>query len=86
MARQLAIVFESHAKATEGIEYDDEGSIPLAWGGKLAFPAFPAECDYLRIVLPDGREAMYWSSDEWHDDPTEVIGAIMGIAQNGPFA
>jgi len=67
-------------------QYGDEGSISLAWGGELRFPAYSEEnvlCDYVRIVDADGHELVYWNSDEWAEEPGLVMGAIMGAAQNG---
>jgi hypothetical protein len=66
-------------------EYGEEGSIDLAWGGKIRFPTYETAplCDYVRIVDGTGRELVYWNSDEWANEPGLVMGAIMGLAQNG---
>lgn len=36
--------------------------------------------DYVRLCRPDGSESLFWSSDEWRDDPVLVMGAIMNAA------
>lgn len=36
--------------------------------------------DYVRLVRPDGSEYLYWHNDEWRDDPTLVMGAIINAA------
>lgn len=62
----------------------DEGSIPVGVTGKrIVFPAHPEECSYVRVIDPKGKEIAYWDSLEWEDEPVEVMGAIMGAAQNG---
>ena len=43
----------------------------------IAAPAFPAECSYVRLLTADGDELVYWDSQEWQDDPTEVMGAFL---------
>ena len=48
----------------------------------LCCPAFPKDCDYVRIV-EDGEEIAYWDYMEWEQEPQEVMGAIMGAANEG---
>ncbi|OIP99467.1 hypothetical protein AUK40_00725 [Candidatus Wirthbacteria bacterium CG2_30_54_11] len=43
-------------------------------------PAHPAGCSYVRIVV-DGYEIAYWDKNEWKQDPSVVMGAIMGAAK-----
>lgn len=72
-----------HALASLGNEYGDEcvtqnvGSVR-----QIRTPAYPSECDYVRVVVDD-LEIAYWVSDEWADDPETVMGAIFGAA-TGP--
>ncbi len=69
----------AQAKSCATVSYRDECQIPLANGRELRCPAFPRECDYVRVV-EDGHDLMYWSVDEWRDDPSDVMGAILGLA------
>lgn len=68
-----------HAIATRNDDYPSECIVPLANGRALHCPAYPQECDYLRIVH-DGCELGFWTSSEWDEAPTEVIGAVIGLA------
>jgi hypothetical protein len=68
-----------HALAALGDDYDDETVIPLANGRAIHCPAYPAECEYVRVVL-EGYELMYWHCDEWAESPMEVMGALLGLA------
>lgn len=70
--------------ATIGIE---EGEVSLLFGHcYLVCAEAPAPCDYVRLVTrtPPYVEIGYWVSDEWRDEPEEVMGAIIGalIAQS----
>jgi hypothetical protein len=38
-------------------------------------------CDYVRVTNPDGSEVAYWTADEWVEDPSGVIGALVGTAK-----
>lgn len=69
-----------HAQESVGDVFENESVVPLANGRAMHTPAFPDECDYVRIVQ-EGFELAYWTSDEWRDDPTCVMGAIMGCAK-----
>jgi hypothetical protein len=69
----------THARNTAAVTYDNECVIPLANGRELRCPASPEACDYIRLV-EGGHELMYWSSDEWAEDPGDVMGAILGSA------
>jgi hypothetical protein len=51
-----------------------------------AFESNEAGCSYLRVCDPDGDEIMYWSSDEWAEDPVLVMGAIMGSLSHVEYA
>jgi hypothetical protein len=46
----------------------------------------PNGVTYIRVCDPDGDEIMYWSSDEWLDDPEVCIGAILGAFTTREFA
>ncbi len=71
-----------HAINNLGNDYGDETVIKLMNGREMHCPAFPSECDYVRIVQ-DGYELAYWTSTEWAEDPEVVMGAIMGCARGG---
>lgn len=68
-----------HAQDNVGTQYGEETVLRLTNGRELRTPSYPAECDYVRIVQ-EGQELAYWVSDEWHDSPNEVMGAILGCA------
>jgi hypothetical protein len=69
-------------------DYDSEGSIKLAWGGEIRFPAYDdwrnVLCDYVRVIDAQGKEVAYWNSEEFTEEAGLVLGAFMGLAQNGP--
>lgn len=69
----------SHALASVGNEYENESVLPLINGRCINTPAYPDECDYVRITQA-GFELCYWTSDEWAEDAANVMGAIMGCA------
>lgn len=56
----------------------DEAAIEFKSGHQIRVPAYPNPCSYIRIVKPNGEELVYWDSNEWRDEPEEVMGAIMG--------
>lgn len=70
----------AHVMATNGILHEHECIIPLSNGRELRCPAHPLPCSYVRIAEA-GHELMYWASDEWRDNPQDVIGAILGLAK-----
>ncbi len=91
-AREMELALErgwksvvlSHARdsAKAQGEYQRECRIEVGGGIELRGPAFPSECDYVRVVdmaVAGGVELMYWSSDEWKDAPTEVMGAVLAL-------
>ena len=62
-------------------DYGDECVIRVAGGHNIHVSAYPAECDYVRIVDGAGIEQVYWDSLEWRESETqskEVMGAIFG--------
>lgn len=75
----------THAMASMDVDYGDEFVIHAVSGRQIRCPAWPRECDYVRITIEIGErpvELAYWASDEWREAPAEVMGAIMG-ALNG---
>jgi hypothetical protein len=63
------------------LPYEQESVLPiLGTGREIRCPAYPAECDYVRIVI-DGFELAYWDKAEWSLAPAEVMGAILGAAR-----
>lgn len=71
-----------HALENLENDYGDECVIKLKNGREVRTPAYPDECSYVRITQ-EGYELAYWVSDEWADDPENVMGAIMGCAHGG---
>lgn len=64
-----------------GVCPDSEVAIPLPQGYFFVFPSAevsPDGCNYVRIVADDGGEIAYWDSQEWEQEPIEVMGAICG--------
>jgi hypothetical protein len=51
--------------------------IDLPNGNKICAPAYPADCDYVRVLHKDGSES-YWHFNEWAEDPQVVMGAFIG--------
>lgn len=45
-------------------------------------PAFPMDCDYLRITTLEGEEIVYWHYNEWQEEPQAVMGAILAAMGN----
>lgn len=83
---QLSDVEVDHALADFSNDYGDENVLPIQGSHRaIHTPAFPSECDYVRVVL-NGLEIAYWVSDEWAESPTEVMGAILGAANTPSVA
>lgn len=55
-----------------------EAEIPVAPGVTICCPAYPASCDYVRVVA-HGEEVAYWDCQEWRDDMPDVMGALLGV-------
>lgn len=61
-------------------QYDDECVIQVSGSHReIRSPAYPAECNYVRVVA-GGFEIARWVDDEWRDDPAVVMGALIGAA------
>lgn len=60
------------------MSFGPECVIPTKQGAELRCPVAPAECTYVRVLNSDGEEVAYWDCAEWEEDPTGVMGAIMG--------
>lgn len=72
-----------------GISPTQECFVPLPSGNFFVFPsvqAAPDGVDYVRIVNANGGELVYWVSDEWAEEPIEVMGAICGAMLGEPVA
>jgi len=63
--------------------YGDETALQVHTGFFLKAPAYPQDCDYVRVCDPVGREVAYWVSDEWAQSPAEVMGAVIGALTRG---
>lgn len=46
----------------------------------------PDGTSYLRVCDPDGDEILYWTSDEWKEEPELVIGAVIGALNAVEYA
>jgi hypothetical protein len=71
------IYMHAVAVSADADEIDKEGVISLNNDVEIRVPAF-GDCDYVRVTQ-GGFELMYWTADEWKDEPQEVMGAIMGL-------
>lgn len=74
----LTAVEVDHALGNLDNEYGKELAIPVqgCWR-QIRCPAYPQECDYVRVVV-DGYEVAYWTSEEWQESPKLVMGAFLG--------
>lgn len=62
------------------VHYVDECELDILGSVRtIHSPSYPAECDYIRVKA-DCFEIAYWVSTEWSEDPTVVMGAIIGAA------
>lgn len=71
-----------HALDNLGNDYGDETVTHLMGGREVHCPAYPAECDYVRVCFA-GLEIAYWSSEEWEMDSRGVMGALMAAMRGG---
>lgn len=62
--------------------FGDEIQIQTASGFWLVMSAGEI-ADYLRVCDPSGREVVYWTADEFSDDPECVLGALRGVLNRG---
>ena len=76
------VTFDGHYGVDES-----EVVVPTVEGQSLVFPSYQAEeggVSYVRFIRDvDKKELVYWTSDEWKEDPELVMGAIMACIQNG---
>jgi hypothetical protein len=63
--------------------YGHECALQAHTGFYLKTPAYPADCTYVRVCDPLGREIVYWDEEEWRQDPAGVMGAIVGALNRG---
>jgi hypothetical protein len=70
------------ASALEPVEYGQECVIRTEGDVEMRCPAWPDPCSYVR-VLQHGFEIGYWNSEEWRDDPVDVMGAMLGAMARG---
>ncbi len=65
----------------------DETVVSIGFGQSIVFEGFnanPNGVDYVRFIRDrDQKELVYWDSEEWYDNPEEIMGAIMGCIQHG---
>jgi hypothetical protein len=69
-------------KTPYGVSTSEEIYVRLAGGHVLAFPnaeTEPGGCSYVRFLAADGGEIVYWTAQEWEEEPESVMGAIMGF-------
>jgi hypothetical protein len=73
--------------AKNPINKDKECSISITGRVSLVAPAYPDECSYVRVVdSHNGEELAYWDHKEWEEDPTDVMGAIIGLLNEAQMA
>ena len=68
-----------HAKATAACanSWGSECVVVTQNGRELRSPPYPEPCSYVRVVQ-NGFQLGYWNSDEWREEPEDVIGAVVG--------
>lgn len=60
--------------------------VALPNGEFLIFESYaenPNGTSYVRFANKGGDELLYYTSDEWHEEPQLVMGCIMAAIQNG---
>src|SRR5688572_1521717 len=63
--------------------FNPETVVFLKDGKTIHCPASPFRCEYIRVE--DGEtEVGYWSSEEFQEDPEEVMGALMELLRSKP--
>ena len=74
-------------KGTTILNKDGEVVVKLADGWTLRSGVYHPEDpealtsgDYVRLCDPYGKEILYWDQEEWTNDPTLVMGAIINSA------
>jgi hypothetical protein len=69
----------------KGID-QDECVVSTVNGQSVVFESFnsnKAGTSYVRFIDQDKNELLYYSYDEWVEDPQLVMGCIMAAIQNG---
>jgi len=72
-------------RKVNGVE-EDEVFVDTVGGEKLVFSSYRADPEgatYVRIVDERGVELLYWTCQEWEEDPVLVMGAILGAVMRG---
>lgn len=67
-----------HAADAAGDAYGEEHMLVAHTGFQLRYSAETEMVDYVRVCDPLGREIVYWTSNEWAEDPQLVMGAMLG--------
>jgi len=49
---------------------------------EIRCPAYPDECEYVRITDLEGNEVVYWHYNEWEEEPQLVMGAFLATIGN----
>lgn len=82
---QLHDFERAHIQGAQDCAYGPELELVTESGFMLRYPA---ALDYVRVCDPLGREVAYWVDDEWHEDPSDVLGALLGalVRQHKPVA
>ncbi len=83
MPRRKRKVEEAPVLGEDRPDPSGECVIHVIGGKELRSPAFPGECDYVRVVDDDGEELGYWHADEFAEDPQDTLGALMGCLKKG---
>ena len=65
--------------------YPEECVIAYNAKYEVRVPAYPAKCDYVRILMMGQHGSMlekfYWDKNEWAEHPDGVMGAVMGAVK-----
>jgi len=49
---------------------------------QIRCPAFPQDCEYVRVTDKEGNEVAYWHYNEWEEEPQSVMGAFLATIGN----
>lgn len=83
LCRQYSLIEPEVSHLLDNLDntYGPETVLPVAGSDRaIAIPSYPAECDYVRVLV-DGFEVAYWVDSEWGEDPAAVMGALIGAAR-----
>lgn len=80
---QLTPASKAHLKQASGTLYEGESVIVIHNGFQIRYVPENLGTSYVRVCDPFGREIGYWIQDELAEDPSLVLGAILGCLVQG---